>query len=515
MSDHIKILFSFLVFLFVADIVWADDSSQESEHFKTWLTESPSEQLYLEGRDDQKGMGRIFVPTITDGANEPQYAVFSDGKRVGEQNTGTSIFLLPGKYTVSLGSGSIEQRISREIELKRDQTVIIEPDWCALTVEVIDELRNNLKQDLQIFKVETFESYGVIPAINPELGEKLQTIIVPAGLYKIVERGRDINTLENFTTLLLISGTYTPYTIVINSQTRSFTGAGILASTAQLRQRRNLSLFGAFHGSIILNSANDVSSEKVETNFSVLGQIENRVQYDNLPHYYFSNNLIEIGALRQQNQDFQISQDRFQLKNTYVYYLLPWLGGYGRFEVTTHLFPTIKRFDKQRDISMRNLSGIDRHDYGIEQVKLEPSFFPLGLKEGFGVNVTILRTFQSRLNIRSGFGYRQTYNSGVYQQSIDSDTLYTRISDTFLRGVEISVVSNLALLRNLTVTSELDVLFPIGDETEPVIDFENIANIAVTRNLSVEYILRLNKIPTLDWMVQEQFVSVRISYFIF
>ena len=515
MSERAKISLLFLLLVCLVDPIWANGSSQESDQYKTWLTPSPSEQLYLEGRDDQKGMGRIFVPTITDGANEPQYGVFKDGKQFDEQNTGTSIFLLPGRYTVSLGTGSIEQRISRIVDLKRDQTVIIEPDWCAVTVEVIDELRNYMKQDLQIYKVETFESYGVIPAINPELGEKLQTIIIPAGLYKIVERGRDINTLENFTTLLLVSGTYTPYTIVINSETLDFTGAGILTSTAQLRQRRNLRLFGAFHGSIILNSANDGSSEEVETNFSVLSQIENRVLYDNLPHYYFSNNLLEIGALRQQSENFQISQDRLQMKNTYVYYLLPWIGGYGRFEVTTHLFPTRKRFGEPRDITLRRLSGIDRNEYDVNEVKLEPSFFPLGLKEGLGVNVTLLRTFKSRLNIRSGFGYRQTYNNSVYQQSSDYDSLYTRKSDEFVRGVELSVVSNLALLRNLTVTSELDILFPIGDETKPLADFENIASIAVTRNISVEYILRLNETIDTDWTVQEQFVSVRISYFIF
>lgn len=506
---------AFFIIVIAVQLLAVDIEQIEPKSYSDWVTPSPTDQIYLEGLDDQKGMGRIFVPAMTVGETEPQYAIFHDGEQIGEQNTGSSFFLLPGEYTVRLGTGTIDQRISRTVKVVAEQTVIIKPDWCALTVEIIDELRNYVKQDLQIYRIETLESYGIIPAINLELGEKLLTVIVPPGLYKIVERGRDINTLENFTTLRLVPGTFTPYTIVINSQTRSFTGAGILTSTSQLRQRRDFSLFGAFHGSVILNSANDVSSEEPKTNITILTQVENRVQYDKPPHFYSSRNLLELGALRQQEESFQISQDRLQLKNTYVYYILNWLGGYMRFETTTHLFPTYKQFDTSRDVTLRSLSGEDELKTGVREINLEPSIFPLGLKEGVGVNLTPLRTFKARLNIRSGFGFRQTYNNNVYQQSVDSDTLYTRISNSVLRGLETSIVSNLSLLRNLNITTELDILFPIGSETRPVIDFENIASVAVTRNLSVEYILRLNRIQDLNWTVQEQFVSVRISYFIF
>ena len=225
---------------------------------------------------------------------------------------------------------------------------------------------------------------------------------------------------------------------------------------------------------------------------------------------------MEVEALRPQEGSFQISQDRVQLKNTYVYYLVGWLGGYTRFEMTTHMFPKTSLFDERRDIVLQDVSGVEQYKYQANQIRLEPPLYPLGLKEGIGVNITPMRTFQARLSFRAGFGFRQTYNNHVYQQSTEVDTVYKRLSDNFLRGLEMSVVSNLSLFRNLAITTELDVLFPIsGDDKKPVVDLENVASIALTRNISFEYIYRLSRVASLDWAVQKHFISVRFSYFIF
>lgn len=206
---------------------------------ETWLSSPPLQQLYSEGLDDQKGMGRIFVPSITNPNNEPFYAVFRNDELVGERNMGASFFLLPGAYTVVLGSGTFDQRIHKDIEVRLEETVIIEPDWCALTIEIIDESRNNFRQDLQVFDVTTATPIAVLPSINPELGEQLQTLLLPPGLYKILKRGRDFNTFVNFATVLLEAGSYTPFTIVIDSQTGNFTGAGIIVQGTELKQIRN------------------------------------------------------------------------------------------------------------------------------------------------------------------------------------------------------------------------------------------------------------------------------------
>ncbi|MDP8240164.1 MAG: hypothetical protein P9X24_13830 [Candidatus Hatepunaea meridiana] len=482
----------------------------------TWLMPSSQLQLYIEGLDDRKGLGRIFVPAMTCGADEPLYAIFKDGELVGEQNTGSSFFVKPGKYLIIFGSGNRDQRIKREIDIQREETVILEPDWCALTIEVIDEMRNYYKQDLQIFRVESAESYGIIPAINPELGEHLQTLLLLPGLYKIIMRGEDFNTYVNFTTLLLEPGSYTPYSIVINSETNDFTGAGILASSAGLIHGRNWSIYGALHGNVILTGANDASSKDIKTNLSIYGQLDNRLLYEKFPHNYLSNNLLEFGILRQEGAKFQKSRDRLRLKNTYVYYLLSWIGGYSRLEATTHLFKTIYRFDESKNVSFLDLSGrLIEEKSNVDEVGLEPVFFPLELKEGLGVNVTPLRTFIARLNLRIGLGYWQTYNSDVYRQNSNIDTLFHRIPDSFPQGMETALVSNLSLLGNLSITTEIDILFPFSKDSDIALDLENFISLRVTKNIAIEHTLRLKRVPELSHTIQEQFISIRLSYFLF
>jgi len=487
-----------------------------ADKYGTWIAPLPDIQLYGEAKDDQKGMGRLFVPAMTSPANEPLYAVFKGDELIGEQNTGSSFFLDPGHYTVVLGTGSLEQRIKREVDVGREATIMIEPDWSAITVEVIDEVRNYVKQDMQIFKVENAESYGLVPAINPELGEQLQTLILPAGLYKVVKRGEDFNTYVNFTTITLEPGAYTPLTIVMDSQSGKFVGAGILSSATQLRQRRNLKLFGVIHGSVLFNSANNTASREVKNNLSLLTQLDNQIVYDHTPHYYLSRNLLEIGALQQEGARFIISQDRLQLKNTYVYYILRWLGGYTRLETTTHLFPTVLEYASLRNTKFLNLDGsVEKQRLGVKRVTTQPSLYPLQFKEGFGVNVTPLRSFLARLSVRAGLGYWQIYNKGVYRQDTAVDTLFQRIEDSFPQGLETTLVSNFALLRNLTITTELDVLFPFEQHKKTVSDLENFISLGVTKNVTVEHTLRLKRDPSVDYTIQEQFISLRLSYYLF
>jgi len=515
--DSQKVWFIITVYFLIGSLNSLLAAQVAEDPYQTWLSLPPSQQLYVEGEDDQKGMGRIFVPAITSPANEPFYAVFQGEELIGERRMGSSFFLPPGKYSIIFGTGSIQQRLRREIDIDRGQTIIFDPDWCALTVDVMDESRNNpeVKKDLQVYANETLEYFGIISAINPELGEQLQTLLLEPGLYKIIPRGTDPNTFVNFATVHLETGTYTPYTLVINSKTGDFIGSGILPFAARAKQNSLWKHYPAVHGSIIINDANNVSEEESKINISVLTQFENRLLFDQLPHFLLSRNLVEIGALRQEKQTFLITQDRVQLKNTYVYYFLPFLGGYTRFEVSTHLFPTISRFDSGKDITMRDLDLNDEIHYNVDDVELEPSLFPLGMKEGIGVNITALRTFTSRLNIRAGFGYRQTYNESVYKQSSDDVNLYERIPDNFVRGFETSLISNLSILNNLTITTELDVLFPTGSIDKPVVDLENTSTLGLTRNVTLEHIFRLNRDPALEWTIMEQFLSVRISYFFF
>ena len=492
------------------------DAETHTGKTETWLLPSPDIQLYIEGMDDKKGLGRIFVPAMTNAADEPFYAVFDGDNLVGEQNMGSSIFLSPGTYTVVFGTGAVEQRLRKEVTIDRGESVIIEPDWSALTIEVLDKQRNYHKQDLHVYQQETSESYGIVPAINPELGEHLQTWILKPGLYKIVKRGEDFHTYVNFATVYLEPGSYTPFTVVMDSLTGGFVGAGILSTSAQLSQRRSWKLYGALHGSVIFNAHNDASDKDYQIDLTTLVQVDNRLTYDKFPHYYLSNNLLELTAIKQEGESFDINQDRLQLKNTYVYYLLNWLGGYSRLEIITHLFPRYYRFDRNRQIIYRRLDGSEETRIN-DQIIVDPVLFPLELKEGIGINLTPLRSFIARLSIRTGLGYWQTYNNDVYRQDTNVDTLFRRTENSFPQGLESSLISNLALLTNLTLTTEVNVLFPFDQRARVVADLENFISLRLAKNVTIEHTLRLKRDPdpAIKHLLQEQFVSLRFSYFLF
>ncbi|MFC2150574.1 hypothetical protein ACFLQV_03630 [Calditrichota bacterium] len=505
------LIITILEMLLLVSIVSAQETDKPEE---TWLMPSAQEQLYSEGMDDKKGLGRIFVPAMTNPADEPFYAVFDSSGLVGEQNMGSSIFVPPGRYTVLFGSGALDQKLRREVIIDRGESVIVAADWSSLTVEVLNEHRDYHQQDLQVFRVKNAESFGLISAINPELGEHLQTLILKPGLYKIVKRGEDFNTYVNFATVYLESGKYTPFTIVVDTVSGGFVGAGILTTVAQLKLRRNWKPYSALHGSVVFNAHNDASQRKYQIDLTTLLQVDTRILYERFPHYYLSNNLMELTAIKQQGEEFSISQDRLQLKNTYVYYLLTWLGGYGRFEVTTHLFPRYSYFESNRNAILRDLEGNDQTRY-VNRVAVYPAGFPLELKEGIGINVTPLRSFIAKLSFRTGIGYWQTYNRDVYQQDAEVDTLFYLLPDTYPQGLESSVISNFAILNNLTVTTEFNILFPFHRTERTVADLENFLSLRLTKNVTIEHTLRLKRDPNPDigHLLQEQFLSLRFSYF--
>ncbi len=510
--------FSAVLALFVSSLALSSYAQKVEPQVETWLAPPPDQQLYKEGFDDQKGMGRIFVPAMTTPANEPLYAVFNDSGLVGEKVMGSSFFIEPGHYTVILGTGNIEQRIHREVDVKREATVIIEPTWCSLTIEVIDESRNNFRQDLQIFDAATGASYGILSSINPELGEQLQTLVLQPGLYKVVARGRDYNTFINFSTVLLEPGTYTPFTIVVNSVTGDFTGAGILQRTSQLTKLKYWKVYGALNGNVIL-TADNLSSRSVRTNLSLLARLDNRLLFDRFPHYYLSSNLMDLGVLKQQNAQFVINQDRLQLQNTYVYFLLSWLGGYGRLEANTHAMPTLVLFNTPQNLMLLDPNGnLEERKFGIKSFQTAPSIYPLGLKEGLGINVTPLKRFNARLSLRTGFGLRQNWNSNVYHQtrSVGDTLYYQRSEDATQRGLESSVVSNLSFFQNLVITTELDLFFPFTGDTRAVVDLQNFTSMGLTKHITLEHTIRLQKNALLyNYVVEEQLMSIRFSYFLF
>lgn len=222
-----------------------------------------------------------------------------------------------------------------------------------------------------------------------------------------------------------------------------------------------------------------------------------------------------MGTQKLRESRFTIKPDRSQLKNTYIYFLEKWVGGYFRLDCLTHLFPTKELYSEKRWLYRYNQDNRLIDSIEADQFTFQPAFYPLELKEGLGLNITPISTYRVKLSLRGGFGFRQSFNKGVYRES-DSPGKFYRVSNQFQKGFETSFLSFFALPFNISVTSELDALFPIESQSEVVIDFSNHTSWLLTRRVSLDHILRVKRDRALySYNRVEQLVSIRLSYYLF
>ncbi|MBC8181261.1 hypothetical protein H8E88_09055 [candidate division KSB1 bacterium] len=491
--------------------------AQQSKQYN-WIAPPPKYQLDQEAMDDIKGLGRLFLPAMTNSDFEPVYTIFQNDTILKTQRMGKSVFLRPGKYSIKFGSGTLNQMMKKNIQIQAEETRIIEPDWCGLTIRIIDETRNWLKEPYEIYCLPAGEAFGIGYGADEQLGENLQTWILKPGLYKIVKSGEHVNTYINFATVRLLPGDLTQYTIVMDSDTKKFTGAGILESEIEKRSATNWTTYSALYGSFTLNRANNLTSSEEQTSMAFVAQLDYNIKYSTNRHFFLSRGLIEEGWNMQAKQSsFRSYLDNIRLKNTYIFYFLSGLGLYGRFFLETNMFRSTYYYDEPKTVTLFDKKGnLKEKKFNVDKVIVAPNFSPLELKEGLGINYSLIRSLRANFNVRVGFGYRQNINWKLYSKDAESDTAFFEKNSVYLRGPEASLLGNLRILRNMMITSELDVLVPSGTNNQLVYDWENNLNLRLSKNISIDYTIRIKKDPSIISYIQtEQILLLRYSFILF
>lgn len=505
---------------FICGLVWliaAEVGLPQQINKRNWDAPSPKEQLYREGKDDIKGLGRLFLPAMTNAEYEPVYIVTSITDSVyAIGRMGTSVWLRPGKYIVKFGSGSLDQVIVKEVEIIAEDTTILQPDWSCLVVRIIDETRNSIREAYEIYSIPENEHFGVGYGADEQLGEHLQTWILRPGLYKIVKLGEHVNTYKNFATVRLLPGELTRFTIVIDSETNKFIGAGILETERLTKKIANWSLFGALYGSYTLNSSNDVTSKDQETSMAFVAQFDYTIRYATKHHYFSSRGLIEEGWNMQKKQtSFRSSLDRTRLKNIYIFYFIKSLGIYSRLFVETNLWKKINYFKEPRTLTLLDYEdNLIETKKNVRRIDLSPQLSPIELKEGVGINLILFKALRTNLNIRIGMGWHQNVNRDLYTEVNDSTYQLLKSSDA--KGPEASLVGFARISRNMMFNTELEVFFPSGRIRQMDYEFENIINLRLSKNVSLDYTLRFRKRRNLsDYILTDHIVLLRYSYTLF
>jgi hypothetical protein len=267
-------------------------------------------------------------------------------------------------------------------------------------------------------------------------------------------------------------------------------------------------------------------------------QYDSHFQYDNYPYHYTLKTLLEEGATKTTDTDLRKSADELDIRNTILYYLFEEIGFYGRLDFNTHLINDYVYLGKGVDyVKFSSDEELEEFHAAEENESLEmkknSSFFPLEMKQGFGINLQLLNGSNTNLSLRGGLGFRQDLNKDVYSTLAEDSNLaqqdtiagydltnankYIALENNFTEGTEISAVANFKLPVDLSYSTYAEILIPFDKEESVSTEWENSFDLRLFKYVSLNYKLKLSNKPSElgdDYWLTEHSLFLRISYFI-
>jgi ABC-type uncharacterized transport system auxiliary subunit len=476
---------------------------------------------------EQKGI--LDVPALSMTENEPYFRLVDPYGLEWDQEyqMGKAIPLEPGNWSIRLGSRVQGQQIEIEdVEIVPMFRTHIEPTWGCLIVDVVDEKRNYIKLQYNVFDGLTGADYGVGFSVEDEIGQQEKVWVLKPGLYKVTINDEPANTYRDFSTVMVEKGKVERLMLVVDTDEEgnptSLIGSGVSAALAEKANAKAFRNSTAIHANVNVTSNNETNKNNPITRVTVTGQLDNRLLYDKDPYYFNSKMLLDAGLSKEEDTDFRFNDDQLSIKNTFIYYLIHELGIYTRFDVTSQLVS-----DRVYTTDPTNYMLIDKDEVedtyiGYEDIKISPNFLPLDLKEGMGINLRLLNKPNLSLNLRSGFGLRQQFNDEVYVRE-DTETIdgisyevYRELKNVSTNGIEFSAVSNIQFLGNLVWSTNADALVPLKSGQNTSYELENTFTVKLIKYVSLDYRydLEYNK-DVADYVTQAHKLYLRFTYMLY
>ncbi len=468
----------------------------------TWSAKPRHVQLAEDPQPLPKGKGMLFVPAMSvPRRNEPSYQVFHGGKKIADENPGRGVLLKPGTYTVLIGSGAISQMISKTVEVFEGHSTLLKPDWAALVVDVIDESRTSVNESYELYQEGTQENFGLGFGIEEERGERVRTWLLKPGVYHVVNVDESFSTIRKLS-VNLESGKLVQRNLVFDADESRFIGfyqrpVGQYGSSQKFRA---LTSQTELSGSVLGNTTQRTAQDRTSLSLSL--QMFNRTSYKSDKNIASLRFILEEGATKEEGSAFRKSIDKFEARGTYIFRVSPKFGPYLRAVMTTKLFTNDVFFDQPRDFVKLSNIGLDelgntRYDtLGIEpnasEITLSPSFFPLQLRQGVGINSQLLRTFPLNIDVRIGVGARQTFNSDSFELAGNDSSAIER-ENTSSTGIEALLITDARLAKAINFDSEFDILIPSTDPNEWEFSWENRMRIFLTSFINLDIVADLER----------------------
>jgi hypothetical protein len=496
-----------------------------------WTEPSALEQLEADRTVIPIGKGAVFVPTITGSLNEPPIILVKEGTdEVLDIPTGKRVLVDPGAYVVIVSSGTPGQGVGQAVDIVEGETVSVPVTWGALRIEVVDDRRVPHRGGYELIRADNREPYGTGFGADTLQGERLNTWLLPPGVYRIVKPGGNYRALRDFATVYVPPSGFVRYRLVLDPDTGEFQGAGVLipgefGSPRTLNQRWFTSLVLGADGS--LSQKRNVVGVNNQTNLAGAVFLDGQLAYTVGKHRVGGLLQIEEGASQIRPQEGQPlplvkTRDRLRLDTLYTFYARPSFGPYVRAAAESQAFRTDTLVTEDVTIVREYSDGTT----GTEQVLANETFFvaapwePTIIREGIGLNTRFVNNRWVTFNWRVGFGLRQNQYAGAWLLNDDPATTqrieYQQVDSFNQEGVESTIIATARLPGWAVYATDVELFADFQDFDRPSVEWRNTLTVRLTRNLSLNYYLNVDLLPQVVERGQlEQSVLLRASWALF
>ena len=483
----------------------APASPPPSQNLYRWTAPTPDRQLAADTTPVPAGQGAVFVPAMSNGAEEPETLVYQAGVRVASGQNGHRIPLAPGNYVLRIGSSPLDQMMSIPVTVTAGNTTLVPVTWGGILIEVVD--RNNVphRGSYELIQVSDRQPYTVGFGADTLLGERLRTILVTPGLYRIVRPGANYRSRTDFSTVVVPEASMVYYKLVLDPDDGRLLGAGIVppeelgivAEGSAWTRRFTVGL------GLPISSTSNVVGANNQTSIGADMTFDTYLIYNKDKNYSATIFEIEEGFVRIDPEDtsplpIQKTFDRVRFDTIYTRFWSPRVGPYVRFGLLTNFFESNVLVTEPTIVTKQFLDGTQTVDFlpANGDFNVGGSFAPVLLREGFGFNFRLVRGRVSSLDWRAGVGFRQNrFNGSFVQESAGPQVLTYREVESFNEtGLETTIVGTVRLGRVLLNTN-LDLFGDFNTLEEPTIDWRNTFSWRLTGDLSLDYRVDLLRQP--------------------
>ena len=478
-----------------------------------WLAPDAATQAAAATTAIPPGAGAILAPSMSGPESEPQALVFRGGEQVASGPTGARILVEPGAYLVRVGSGAMSQMVSVPVDVQGGATTVVPVRWGGLRIEVIDESNLPHRGVYELIRVADRQPYTVGFGADTLQGERLLTLLLPPGLYRIVQSGSTYRARTDFATVLVPVGGLVHYRLVINPASGQFRGAGVVTpdelgtapavssweapEVSPWNRRYAIGLSGPW------TSTRNVIGASNETSFGTDLFFDHYVTYQRDRDLFSSVVELEAGFVKVRPEasaarPWQKTHDRLRADVLYSRFLNARVGPYARFALRTALFESNSLVTEDTLIARQFADG--RRELALVPANSTfltgDAFSPPEYREGFGLNTRLLRGRATRLDWRVGAGLRQNRFAGAFFLDDDEATPeleYVEATNFHETGLETTVVATVRY-RFLLYNTSLD-LFSNFAAPEPAIDWRSTLSWRLTPELSLDYKVDLLRLP--------------------